>query len=104
MKAHIPWGEVRAMRFQDFDFVAVTEVQRPQVDTADVFNNAIDEKHIPLDDLETSDAPGPDRRVPDPNAFCPFNEPVGRSPVVEVGRWARPGVESATSGLDLCGM
>jgi hypothetical protein len=30
------------------------------------------------------------------------NKVVGHSLVVEVGRWARPGVEKATTGLDLC--
>ena len=57
-----------------------------------------------MDDLKTLNAPGPDCCVPDPDVFRPFNEPVRRSPVVEVGRWARLGVESATSGLNLRGM
>ena len=56
-----------------------------------------------LNGFKTWNAPGSNRRVPDPNAFGSFKL-VERSQVAEVGRGAGLGDESATSGLDLCGV
>ena len=92
------------MRIQDFAFVAVVEAHGPQVDVANHLDHAVHKKNISMYDLEALNPPGPDCRVPDPDVFRPFNEPVGDSPVVEVRRWARLDIESATFGLDLCGM
>jgi len=102
--AHVPWGDIRAVRVQDLDFVVVIKAYGLQVNATNRLDHTIHEKHVSMDDLKALNTPGPDCRVPDPDGFRPFNEPVGRSPVVEVGRWARLGVESATSSLNLCGM
>lgn len=103
MRKNAPWGDKCTVRIQSLDFVAVkAEAHGLKVNVADGSDYTIHEEHIPLNDLETLNAPSPNRRVPDPNMARPFNKPVRHGPVVEVGRWARPGVESATSGLDLC--
>jgi hypothetical protein len=102
MKAHVPWGDVRAVRVQNLDFVAVIETHGLQINMTNRLDYTVHEKHIPLDDLKALNAPGPDRRVPDPNVLCSFNKPVRHCPVKEVRRWARLGIESATSGLSPC--
>ena len=104
MTKHAPRGDICAMRVQNLDFVVVTEAHGFQVNTSDYFDYTIHEEHIPLDDFETLDAPSPDCRVPDPNVFRSFDEPVGHGAVVEVDRWARFCVESATLSLNLCCM
>ena len=57
-----------------------------------------------LNGFKTWSTPGSDRRVPDPNAFSSFDNLLNavRSQKSEEG--AGLGDESATSGLDLCGM
>ena len=101
---HVPWSDVCAVCVQNLDFVSVIEAHGLQVNMANHFDYAVHEKYVSMYNLETLNAPGPDCRVPDPDVFRPLNEPVGHSPVVEVGRWARLDVECATFGLNLCGM
>lgn len=101
MTKYTPGGYIRAVRVQNLDFVAVVEGHGLQVNMSNRFNYTVHKKYIPLDDFKALKTSGPDRRVPDPNVFRSFDKPVGHSPVVEVGRWARPGVEGTTSGLDI---
>jgi len=102
MTPHIPWGDVRAVGVQNLDFVTVVKIHGPQVNMPNRFDYTVHQQHIPRNDFKTLKAPGPNCSVSDPNVFRSLDEPVGYGPVVEVGRWARLGIESATSGLDLC--
>lgn len=101
MTKHIPWGDICAVGVQNLGFVAVVEIHGLQVNMPNRFDYTVHQQHIPHNDFETLKAPGPNCSVPNPNMFRSFDKPVGHGPVVEVGRWARLGIESATSGLDL---
>lgn len=104
MAKHIPWGDICAVRVQNLDFVTVIDTHGRQVNAANRLDHTVHEKHVAMDEFKTLNAPGPYCRVPDPDVFRPVDKSVGRGAVVEVGRWSRLGVESATSGLNLRGM